>query len=357
MDKTSLYDEHVALGARMVEFAGYLMPVQYKSVIEEHNAVRKNAGMFDVSHMGEFLVTGKDAEANLQKLTTNDVSKLENNKAQYSMFLYENGTVVDDIIIYRKSSEEFVIVVNADNRQKDFDWVKSHIENDCKLNDVSNDYSLIAVQGPNAVNIVQCMTNIDVASLESFSFKDVDIKDVGNCIVARTGYTGEDGFELFVSPENAVRLWRALLKAGVIPAGLGARDVLRLEARMSLYGHEISDHINPLEAGLSWAVKIDNGNFIGREALLKIKEEGLKRKLIGFEMVDPGIARGDYKIKNNGNVVGFVTSGVMSPTLGKAIGLAFVPIELAKLNKEFFVDIRGKERKARVCKTPFYKRA
>ncbi len=358
--KTPLYNDHVALGGKMVDFAGWQLPVQYSNLKEEHEAVRTAAGLFDVSHMGRFVFTGPDALAAVQRLTTNDAAALTDGQAQYTLLLYENGTVVDDVIVYRVAADRFLMVVNAANVEKDFAWCTEHLAGDVRLVDESAADAMMALQGPKAAEILQPLTDIDLASVPFFGFRSGTIAGVADCIAARTGYTGEDGFELIVPTAQASTVWNALLEAGapagLKPAGLGCRDTLRLEMKFSLYGHEISDAINPLEAGLSWAVKLDAGDFIGRDALLAIKEQGLARKLVGFEMVERGIPREGYALLVDGAPAGVVTSGTMSPTLGKAIGVGFVPNGATKPGTEIQVDIRGAARLAKVVKTPFYKR-
>ena len=358
--KTSLYDEHVRLGARMVDFAGWMMPVQYTGVMQEHRAVRSAAGLFDVSHMGEIEVTGKGATDCLQYLTTNDVKKLVDGQAQYSVLCNEHGTVIDDIIVYRFSTERYIVVVNASNAAKDFAWFQSHMKGDAVVRDASDEFAMIAFQGPLSPEILSEFTDLDLASLGSYRFTSGAVAGV-NAIVARTGYTGEVGFELFTSPSDAPALWQAIIERGkprgVLPAGLGARDTLRLEMKYSLYGHEITDETNPIEAGLGWIVKLkDSDDFIGKRTLMKIKERGTSRKLVGFRMTQPGIPREGYPILTGGRRAGFVTSGTMSPSLACAIGIGYVEIENAAEGTDISVDIRGRPRKATIVKTPFYKR-
>ncbi len=358
--KTPLYDEHVRLGGKMVDFAGWLMPVQYSSVIEEHRTVRNAAGLFDVSHMGQIEVRGPDATDCVQYLTTNDVKKLVDYQAQYSIFCNEHGTVIDDIIVYRFNPEHYIIVVNASNAQKDFAWCKSHIKGNAKITDVSDDYALIAFQGPKASEILSGISDAHIAKVATYHFCEGLVADK-KCIIARTGYTGEDGFEIFMSPKDAPTVWQSIIEKGkskgVLPIGLGARDTLRLEMKYSLYGHEITEDTNPLEAGLGWVVKLKTpDDFIGKDAIIKIKEQGLTRALIGFKMIDAGIPRQGYPIIVGSKKAGIVTSGTMSPTLSYAIGIGFVPIDAAQLGTEISVDIRGRPRKAIVVETPFYKK-
>jgi aminomethyltransferase len=357
--QTPLYGEHVRLGGRIVDFAGWEMPVQYRGVIEEHRAVRAAAGLFDVSHMGQVLIEGAGATECVQHLTTNDAALLTDGRAQYSILVNERGTVVDDIIVYRISAQRYLIVVNASNREKDVAWCRAHLTGKATLTDVSDDYALIAFQGPKAAEILAPFSDVDLTSIGTYYFKDGKVAGK-KAIIARTGYTGEDGFELFLSPADATPVWQALLEAGkplgVQPAGLGARDTLRLEMKYSLYGHEITDETNPLEAGLGWVVKLGkDSDFVGKKALLEIKGRGPTRALAGFQMVEPGIPRQGYPIVIDGRAQGIVTSGTMSPSLEKAIGIGYVPVAEARIGGKIFVDIRGRAREATVVKTPFYK--
>ncbi len=359
--KTPLYDTHIQLGARMVPFAGWAMPVQYIGVMAEHIAVRTHAGLFDVSHMGEFEFTGPDALACLQWLTPNDVSKLAIGQGQYSLLCNEKGGVVDDIIIYRLEENRYLMVVNASNIDKDLKWVQKNQRGNVKLTNRSSDFALIAVQGPKAMEIVQRLTAADLSALPRFNCCWAALNGAGECLIARTGYTGEDGCEIFVTPSKATALWNALMDAGksdgIAPAGLGARDTLRVEVKYPLYGHELSDGTNPIEADLAWVVKLDKGcGFIGRDDIQKVKDAGPKVMLVGFEMVDKGIPRDGYPIVDHKKIVGAVTSGTMSPTLKKAIGIGYVPAHLATVGSKFSIDIRGSERVARVVDTPFYKK-
>ncbi len=359
--RTPLYDRHVALGAKMVEFAGWQMPVQYSGVKDEHLAVRQRAGLFDVSHMGEIEIAGPDAATFAQYLTTNDVATMIDGKAMYSLLLNERATVIDDVILYRLNSQRFIFVVNASNREKDYRWILDHRQGDVTVRDRSDDYALLAFQGPLASEVLQTLTSIDLPSIRRYHFGQGTVAGIEHCIIARTGYTGEDGFELFVSPAHAATIWNALLQAGaskgIKPAGLGARDTLRLEMKYSLYGHEITEETNPYEAGLGWVVKLDQpGAFIGKDELIAIKERGPMRKLVGFRMMERAIPRQGYPIVFQGNQVGVVTSGTLSPSLDQSIGIGFVPPDLAATGSQFFVDIRGRLRQAEVVKTPFYQR-
>lgn len=363
LKKTPLYNEHIKLGAKMVSFAGFEMPVQYSGVMDEHQAVRQHAGLFDVSHMGEFEFLGRDALPFLDYLTANDVTKLVDGKAHYSLLLNESGGVVDDILVYRIHEEHFIMVVNASNIEKDFKWIHKHQPSIAKIeiNNISDHVCLLALQGPKALAIIQPLLDQPVADLRPFHFLIGTLAGQENCIIARTGYTGEDGVEIFCKNQPAIAIWQALLETGqpkgLKPVGLGARDTLRLEARLSLYGHEINDETHPFEAGLSWVVKMEKPNFIGKTALQKIKTQGLKRQLVGFKMVDKGIAREGFTVVDQDKrPIGKVTSGSYSPTLGQAIGLAYVPLDKAEIGTKFNVDIRGNLKLAEVIVTPFYKR-
>lgn len=358
LKRTSLYDQHLKLKARMVPFGGWDMPVQYSGVIQEHEAVRTKVGLFDVSHMGEFLIEGPEARTFLQHVTTNDVEKLYDGRCQYTILCYDNGTVVDDLIISQIDATHYIAVVNASNIQKDFDWLKKQNRFNCQLTNVSDEFSLIAVQGPNAEKLVQRLVADSIAELKYYHFRKSNYK-AHDVRVFRTGYTGEDGFELMIPNIAAAELWNDLLKQGedlgVQPIGLGARDTLRLEAAYSLYGHEINDSICPIEAKLGWVISFDKSDYIGKAALLADKENP-KRLLYGFEMIDAGIARDGYPVKAKSGQMGFVTSGTHSPTLKKSIGLALIGDVGLKLGDEIEIDVRGKLKKARLVKTPFYKR-
>ena len=358
--RTPLYDCHRRAGAKLVDFAGWEMPVQYTGVIEEHRAVRSAAGLFDVSHMGEVLVHGPGAEAFLQYLTPNDVTKLTPGRAHYSALLNEQGTYLDDLIVSRTGAEEFLVVVNAANAASDFAWIAGQPHPDCTVEDVSSRYALLALQGPRAQAILQRLTSVDLPAIKYYRFDHGDVAGAP-ALVSRTGYTGEDGFELFVAPSAAAPLWDELLAVGgaegLVPVGLGARDTLRLEAGMALYGHEIDASTTPLEAGLSWAVKLDKGNFLGRRALLDQRERGLTRKLVGFEVTGRGIARQGHTVLGESGPVGVVTSGTWSPTFEKALGMAYVPMGLASPGTPLVLSVRGKELPAVVTELPFYRRA
>lgn len=365
LKRTPLYETHRKLGARMVPFGGWEMPVQYSGVIQEHKAVRSAAGLFDVSHMGEFEVKGPQALDLIQVVSTNNASTLQVGQCQYGIMCYENGTVVDDILVYRLGEERYWLVVNAGNIAKDWQWINAVRQKagftDLELTDISSEVGLLAIQGPLTQQILQPLVpEVDLNDWKFFWAKTgIQVAGVESLVMSRTGYTGEDGFEIFCKQEDTVTLWEALMaageKQGLVPAGLGSRDTLRLEARLPLYGHELSDKITPLEAGLGFAVKLKKGvEFIGRSALAAQKEKGLKRTLVGFEMIERGIPREGYEISRDGENVGFVTSGTVSPTLGKNIGLGYVPSYLKATGTEVDVIIRNKAVKAKVVETPFY---
>jgi aminomethyltransferase len=351
--RTPLYDEHRALGARLVDFSGWEMPVQYEGIKAEHRAVRNRVGLFDVSHMGEAVFRGPDAEAAVQRLVTRDVSRLEEGQAGYSAVCYESGGTVDDVIVYRRP-EDFIIVVNAANREKDLDHFRENAQDlDVEVADESDDWALLALQGPEAPDLLQNLTDADLSNLKPFRFAEGEIAGA-ETIISRTGYTGEDGFEIFVRPDDAPRVWRELLEGGATPAGLGARDTLRLEAGMCLYGNELDPETTPLEAGIGFAVHLEKEQrFIGQDALKREREEGLRKRLVGFEVEGRGIARHDYPVKVGDETVGRVTSGTLSPTLNKAIGLALVS---PGVEDSFEVVVRERPVEAHTVELPFYKR-
>lgn len=365
LKRTPLFESHLGLNARMVPFGGWEMPVQYSGVMEEHRAVRSAAGLFDVSHMGEFLVEGAQALDLLQLISTNNVAKLEVGAAQYGMMCNEQGTIIDDILIYRLAEERYWIVVNAGNIEKDWAWV-SQVKaesglTDLKLENISPEVAQIALQGPKAEAILTALAPFyDWAGLPFFhAVQGIPVDTINTLVISRTGYTGEDGFELYCDRADAAALWSLVLEAGkgegLLPAGLGARDTLRFEAKLPLYGHEISDEINPYEAGLGFFVKLKKGvDFKGRAALEAIKERGNARKLVGLAMIDRGIPRQGYPIAKDGVEVGVITTGSFSPTLETNIGLGYVPVELAEVGTELDVMIRGKALKARIVPAPFY---
>ena len=357
--RTPLYDCHLEAEARMVDFAGWRMPVQYAGVIDEHRAVRTAAGLFDVSHMGEIRVAGAGAEAALQRLTPNDVGRLRPGRAHYSALLTERGTYIDDLLVYRLADEEFLLVVNAANIDRDVEWVRAHAADAAEVSDVSDRYALLALQGPRAEEILAPLTDADLGRLKYYRFTRGAV-DGRPAIVSRTGYTGEDGFELYVDPADAAALWRRLLEAGraagLVPAGLGARDTLRLEAAMALYGHELDESTTPLEAALEWTVKWQKGDFIGRDALLTERQAGPGRRLTGFEITGRGIARQGSPVLVGGEPSGEVTSGTWSPTLEKAIGMAYLEAEHAVAEREIELEVRGRRLAGRTVELPFYRR-
>lgn len=357
--KTALFECHEKWGGKIIEFAGWSLPVQYEGIIPEHEAVRNAAGIFDVSHMGEIEVRGKDAFKFVQNLVTNDVSVLEDNQIVYAMMCYEDGGVVDDLLVYKFSDTYFYLVVNASNVDKDYEWMISN-KGKCEIEieNISNDVSEVALQGPKAQEILQKLTNIDLKEIKFFYCnRNVNI-DGANCLVSRTGYTGEDGFEIYTNNDEIAKVWESILEAGkeygIKPAGLGCRDTLRFEATLPLYGNEISKDINPLEAGFGFCVKLNKENFIGKDALVKQKADGLKRKIVGFEMKEKGIPRHGYEVACNGEKVGFVTTGYFSPTLKKNIGLAIVDSKYTEIGLEIEILIRNKPIKAEVISKKFY---
>jgi aminomethyltransferase len=366
LKRTPLNSVHRAIGGRMVDFGGWDMPVQYPAgVIEEHMRCRTRSGLFDVSHMGEIWVEGPDAVDFVNRLTTNDVTKLIDGQAHYSALTNVGGGVVDDLLVYRFSHDRLLLVVNAGTTEKDWEWIKSHHSehDDLALQNASAEYCQIAIQGPDATGILQKLTATDLGAIKYYHFTSGEVDGV-DAIISRTGYTGEDGFEVYAAPEFAEQLWNKMLETGnygaddgILPCGLAARNTLRLESAMSLYGHELGDDITPLEAGLGWITKLDKeGGFTGRNAIASQKESGLTRKIAGFEMTEPGIARDGFDVYVAGEKVGVVTSASPAPFLKKNIGLAFLPPDLAKIGQEIRIDIRGKHLAAVVVPTPFYKR-
>ncbi|MEP6705034.1 MAG: glycine cleavage system aminomethyltransferase GcvT [Acidobacteriota bacterium] len=361
LKKTPLNAAHRGLGGKMVDFGGWDMPVQYPAgVIEEHMATRTRAGLFDVSHMGEIWVKGEDAIQFINSLTTNDVSKLVDGQAHYSALTNEKGGVVDDLLVYRFDQDKLLLVVNAGTTEKDWNWITSHKQDEnITLTNASPDYCQIAVQGPEAVAIMKSLTDTNLDEIKYYHFTTGRVDGVES-IISRTGYTGEDGFEVYADAKSAEQLWNKLLEAGktagILPCGLAARNTLRLESSMSLYGHELSDDITPLEANLGWITKLQKGDFIGCEALKQKKENGLTRRIVGFEMTQPGIARDDFDVYIDDKRVGYVTSGSPAPFLKKNVGLAFLPVEFANDGQEIKIDVRGKHLTAKVIPTPFYKR-
>lgn len=358
MKKTPLYEKHIQLKGKMIDFGGWSLPVEYTGIIPEHEAVRTKAGIFDVSHMGEITVKGEDSEKYLQMLLTNDISLLNNNQIAYTAMCYPHGGVVDDLLVYKYSNTDYLLVVNASNTEKDYQWMKENIFGNTEILNVSENYAQLALQGPLAETILQKLTSKNLNEIEFYYFSD-NVK-VGNieALVSRTGYTGEDGFELYFAYNKAEEMWDLILEAGkdegLIPAGLGARDTLRFEASLPLYGHELNENITPLEAGLGFFVKLNKENFIGKEALARQKSEGLQRKIVGFEMIDRGIPRNNYEVYKEGEKIGYVTTGSFSPTLKKNIGLALIDSAYSKEGTEIEILIRNKNSKAKVIKKPFY---
>ena len=361
MKKTPLYDKHIALGAKMVPFAGYEMAVSYDGIKQEHQLVREAVGIFDVSHMGEFMVEGPEASKLIQYVTSNDVSKLFDGKVQYSCLPNGKGGIVDDLLVYRISEEKYMLVVNASNMEKDWDWINKNNKWNCVLEDHSEGYGLLAVQGPNASKALASLTSLDLEGMDYYAFDIGEFAGIPNVIVSATGYTGSGGFEIYVKNQDAVAVWDAVMEAGkeygIGPAGLGARDTLRLEMGFCLYGNDINDETSPLEAGLGWITKLNvEEDFIDKEFLKRQKEAGLKRKLVGFEMMERGIPRQHYAIVDvDGNEIGEVTSGSESLSTGKFVGMGYVPIALSKSGSEIFIQIRKKTVRAQVCRPPFYK--
>lgn len=359
MKNTALTPKHIALGAKMVPFAGYNMPVQYAGINVEHDTVRKGVGVFDVSHMGEFILKGDHVLDLIQQVTSNDASKLVDGKVQYSCLPNENGGIVDDLLVYRIDSKTYMLVVNASNIEKDWNWISRFNTFGVDMKDISDRTSLLAVQGPKAADALQGLTDIDLASMEYYSFKKGRFAGIDNVLVSATGYTGAGGFEIYFDNQYAEQIWDAIFKAGepygIKPIGLGARDTLRLEMGFCLYGNDIDDTTSPLEAGLGWITKF-NKQFTNSAALQEQKKQGVQRKLVGFEMIERGIPRHDYEIVDaEGNVIGKVTSGTQSPSLQKAVGMGYVNTPFAKEDTEIFIKIRDNKVKAKVVKPPFYK--
>ncbi len=355
LKKTALYEVHEKLGARMVEFAGFQMPIQYHSIRDEHRRVRETVGVFDVSHMGEIEITGPRALEMVQLITINDASMLEIGQVQYSAMCYENGGIVDDLLVYRYS-DKFLLVVNASNKDKDFEWMLKNKIDGCEIKDISDSITQIAVQGKKADAALQKLTGVNLSAIQFYWFTEGKLADVP-MLISRTGYTGEPGFELYFENKYAVDVWNKVFEAGkeykIEPVGLGARDSLRLEKKMCLYGNDIDAETNPLEAGLGWITKTDKGEFIGRDAILKAKEAGLSRRLIAFTMDDAGFPRHGYNVVKNGTKIGVVTSGTVSPMLDKGIGLAYVPVEWSKIGTQIEIEVRNKLLPATIIKPPF----
>ncbi len=359
MKETALTKVHEALGAKMAPFAGYSMPIQYEGLKHEHEVVRTGVGVFDVSHMGEFFVRGPKAEDLIQKISSNDVSNLYVGKAQYSCMPNDTGGIVDDLIIYKTHEEEFLLVVNASNIEKDWNWIQSHNDVGAELENASDNWSLLAIQGPKAAEAMQSLTKTNLQDIKFYTFEVGDFAGCPNVIISATGYTGSGGFEIYIPNESAEKVWVEAMKAGkeygIEPIGLGARDTLRLEMGYCLYGNDIDDTTSPLEAGLGWITKFTK-DFVNSKDLKQQKEEGIKKKLVAFELIDKGIPRKDYPIfDSNENEIGRVTSGTMSPSLNKAIGLGYVPIEFKEEGSTIFIGVRKKMLEAKVVKLPFYK--
>ncbi len=357
---TPLHECYSAHDGKLIEFFGWELPVQFEGIVQEHMAVRQAAGLFDVSHMGEVKVIGEDAQAFIQYLITNDIAKMSNNDVLYTLMCYEYGGVVDDLLVYKFSSTHYLLVINASNIEKDVEWIQQQASSyHVMISNLSDELSELALQGPMAEQILQELTDEKLKDIGFFQFKNHVLIQGIDCLVSRTGYTGEDGFEIFTDNCSISRLWQLLLEKGAAlglkPAGLGCRDTLRLEAALSLYGQELSKDISPLEAGLGYFVKLDKDNFIGQKALLKQKKEGLKRRIVGFELLDKGIARHGYPIFNEKDeVIGFVTTGYQSPSLNKSIGLAMIDINYTKLDTVFYIQVRKRKLKAQVISKKFY---
>ncbi|MCC5942867.1 MAG: glycine cleavage system aminomethyltransferase GcvT [Balneolaceae bacterium] len=364
LKRTPLYNEHKKLDARLIDFGGFEMPVQYKGIKQEHTAVREQAGLFDVSHMGEFFVSGPKALDLIQKVTINDASKLVPGKAQYTAMCYEDGGIVDDLLVYMMDKNEYMLVVNASNIEKDFEWISSHNDMGATFENRSDDYALIALQGPKSVEILQKLTEVDASAVQFYSFTTGTVAGEREVIISATGYTGEKGFELYINTKKAdpVKIWTDILKAGeqfgLEPAGLGARDTLRLEMGYALYGNDITKDTNPLEARMSWLTKLEKGEFIGKEALIKQKESGLNRKLMGFVVTEPrSVPRSGYELTDeNGKNIGFVTSGTQSITLDKGIGMGYIEMGRASENEKITINIRKKRVEAIITRPPFIKK-
>ncbi len=358
MNKTPLYEQHIKLGGEIIDFGGWALPVHYTGVLKEHKQVRNAAGIFDVSHMGEITVKGADAQSFIQNIVTNDISGIKDFQAAYSPMCYEDGGTVDDLLIYKYNNEHYLLIVNATNTLKDFEWLKQNKKGRVHIKNVSDSYAQLALQGPKAQGILQKLTDYSLSDIKFFHFAaDVKISGIP-CIISRSGYTGEDGFEIYAASKNALKLWEDILEAGsgdgLVPIGLGARDLLRFEAALPLYGNEISKDISPLEAGLGHFVKLEKDNFIGKDALVKQMQSGPERTLAGFEMVERGVARSHYDVQVSGKSIGFVTTGNFSPSLGKSIGLALVQTKYSDEGTVFEIIIRNKPIKAKVVKKPFY---
>jgi aminomethyltransferase len=361
LKRTPLFSVYQKYGAKTIDFGGWDLPVQFSSIKDEHEAVRTKAGLFDVSHMGEVDVRGPDAFEYVQKMTTNDAAKLKEGQAQYSILCYPDGGTVDDLLVYKKADDHFLLVINAANIEKDVEWLKQHIEGNVSVDNISDEVSQLALQGPLAEKVLQKLTDADLSHLAPFHFLPNAVVSDCTVLLSRSGYTGEDGFEIYCRPEDAPKLWDRILEVGkdegVLPCGLGARDTLRFEARLPLYGQELNKDVSPLEAGVGFAVKLDKqSDFIGKAALQEQKAKGLRRKLVGIEMIERGIPRTHYPVFAGTERIGEVTTGTQSPTMKKNVGLALLNAKFTTIGTEVDVEIRGKRLKAVVVKTPFYKR-
>jgi aminomethyltransferase len=361
LKRTPLYDAHLKQNAKMVSFAGWEMPIEYTGLVEEHQAVRQAAGVFDVSHMGEVTVEGPDALAFVDYLVSNDVYTLVDNQVLYTHMCYEHGGTVDDLLVYRMEENRILLVINAGNIDKDYEWIVSHRGNyNVELNNISDQMGEVAIQGPQAETILQKLTTFDLSGIKFFFCQENVVIAGVDCLVSRTGYTGEDGFEVYVKPDQTEKVWDAILLAGkpfgLLPTGLGCRDTLRFEASLPLYGNELSPEISPLEAGLGMFVKLEAGDFIGKAALVNQKQDGVAKKIVGFEMLEAGIPRHGYEVIKDGGVIGVVTTGYYSPTLEKNIGLALIQAEHAKLDSEFEIQIRKKTKSAKQISKRFYQK-
>jgi len=359
MKNTALTEKHIALGAKMVPFAGYNMPVTYEGINAEHATVRNGVGVFDVSHMGEFILKGENALDLIQRVTSNDASKLYDGKVQYSCLPNQDGGIVDDLLVYKIDDKTYMLVVNASNIEKDWNWIQQFNSKDVEMHNISDQTSLLAIQGPKAADALQTLTDVDLASMEYYTFVKGTFAGVDNVVISATGYTGAGGFEIYFENQYADQIWDAIFKAGapynIQPIGLGARDTLRLEMGFCLYGNDIDDTTSPIEAGLGWITKFSK-SFTNSEALLAQKEAGIQKKLVGFEMIDRGIPRHDYEIADaEGNIIGKVTSGTQAPSLQKAIGMGYIAKDFTKEGTEVFILIRNTPIKAKVVKFPFYK--
>ena len=356
MKKTPLNEVHRDEGAKMIDFGGWEMPLQYEGIIKEHKQVRKKCGLFDISHMGELIVKGEKAEENLQKIITNDLSQLNDGEVLYTVMCYPDGGIVDDFLVYRLNNDKFMLVVNAANTDKDREWIKDKLSDDVELDDISEDTALLAVQGPESYNLLEELAEFELKDIDSFESTTGKIDGV-EVIISQTGYTGELGYELYLAAKDAEQLWQSIREKGkeyeLLPVGLGARNTLRLEKRLCLYGNDLDENTHPLEAGLGWTVKFDKGEFIGRDKLIEYQEEGYSRRLVGFKMLDRGIARHGHKIKDGEEEIGEVSSGSYSPTLEENIGLAYVNQDYSKKGTKLNIELRGRTRQAEVVSTPF----